>query len=130
MRQSIYLTIITSARLLEQDNAGIWHYSLTMEQVFSRCTRLHDTLGSQSFLWRAKHPHPLLPELNLDVPTADFLSAESAFTYAHLYGMLGNEDTVAWLTPHAAVARESGLVKDAWQQLRDESYRFFFHCRR
>jgi hypothetical protein len=96
-----------------------------MEHLFSPCTRLHDILQSQSFLSRARRRHPLLPELNLDVSTEDFLSAERAFTYADLYAMLGNEDTVAWLTPHAAVARGNGIVKYAWQQLR-ESYRFFF----
>jgi hypothetical protein len=53
-------------------------------------------------------------ELNLDVSTEELLSAERAFTYADLYGLLGNHTmfgnrkTVAWLTPHAAVVSEYG----------------------
>jgi hypothetical protein len=39
--------------------------------------------------------------------------------------MLGNEDTVAWLTPHAAVLRAGGRAMDFWNEL-DESCRFIF----
>jgi hypothetical protein len=48
--------------------------------------------------------------LNLDVSTEEFLSTvhRAAFTYTDLYTMLANENTVLWLTPHAAVMRESG----------------------
>jgi hypothetical protein len=42
-------------------------------------------------------------ELNLDVSIEDFSSAERAFTYADLYAVLGNGETVVWLTPQAAV---------------------------
>jgi hypothetical protein len=45
-------------------------------------------------------------ELNLDVSTEELLSgAERAFAYADLYAMLGNGDTVVWLTPHLAITR-------------------------
>jgi hypothetical protein len=39
--------------------------------------------------------------------------------------MVGNEDTVAWLTPHTAVARRGEELVNAWTQL-DESCRFSF----
>jgi hypothetical protein len=58
-------------------------------------------------------------ELNLDVSTEELLSAERAFTYADLYAILGNEDSVAWLTPHAAIAREDGLAMYALEQLNE-----------
>jgi hypothetical protein len=51
------------------------------------------------------HPEPF-QELNLDVSTEELLSAERAFTYADLHAMLGKKDTIAWLSPHAAVVRE------------------------
>jgi hypothetical protein len=46
-----------------------------------------------------------LQELKLDVSIEELLSAERAFIYTDLYAMMGNEDTFAWLTPHAAVTR-------------------------
>jgi hypothetical protein len=85
-----------------------------MERLFSPCTRLHDLIYYDPF-----------PELNLNVSTEEFLSAERAFTFADLYAMLGNEDTVAWLTPHAAVIREDGLAMGALEHL-DEWCRFCF----
>jgi hypothetical protein len=42
-----------------------------------------------------------------------------------LYTMLGNEETIAWLTPHTAVARDGGRGMYSWEQL-DGSRRFFF----
>jgi hypothetical protein len=45
------------------------------------------------------------------------LSAERAFTYADLHAMLGNRNTILWLTPHAAVAREGGGVVYSWERL-------------
>jgi hypothetical protein len=71
---------------------------LAMERLFSPCTRLHDMLESQGL--RSREP---LHELNLDVSTEDFLSGERAFKYADLHAVLGNEETLAWLTPHAFV---------------------------
>jgi hypothetical protein len=107
----------------------------TMERLFSPCTRLERRNG---FLRRfRRHPerrngflrrfrrHPELQELNLDVSTEELLSAERAFTYADLYATLGNINTVVWLTPHAAVARQVGSAVNAWEQL-DESYHFSF----
>jgi hypothetical protein len=72
-----------------------------MEGLFSPCTRLHDMFESQG----RSAPPETLQELNLDVSTEDFLSAERAFTYVDLHAVQGNEDTVVWLTPHAFVAR-------------------------
>jgi hypothetical protein len=62
-------------------------------------------------------------ELNLNASTEELLSAERAFTYADLYALLGNEDTVLWLTPHAAVARASMRLLVCWGQL-NNSCRF------
>jgi hypothetical protein len=50
---------------------------------------------------------------------------ERAITYADLYAMLGNRNTVAWLTPHAVVARVGERGELFWRQL-DESCRFYF----
>jgi hypothetical protein len=70
-------------------------------------------------------PYEPLQELNLDVSTEELLSAERVFTYVDLYAMLGDKDTVAWLTPRAAVACEHGHVATAWNQL-DRAYSFSF----
>jgi hypothetical protein len=96
--------------------------------LFSPCTRLHDLLESQGEEAR-DHDHELFQERNLNVSTEEFLSAESAFTYADLHDTLGDEytDTVSWLTPHAAVAREYGLGTAAWNQLYG-SCSFTFHA--
>jgi hypothetical protein len=75
-----------------------------MERLFSPCTRLGDTSELD------EGELALFQDLNLDVSTEEFLSAERAFTYSDLYAMLGNEDTIAWLNPHTAVAREGGSV--------------------
>jgi hypothetical protein len=90
-----------------------------MERLFSPCARLRDRLHNIDV-------YPLLQEVNLDVPTEELLSAERAFTYADLYVMLGNQDTLAWLTPNATVAREGGQAMIAWAHLYG-SYRFFFN---
>jgi hypothetical protein len=76
-----------------------------MEHLFSPCTRLPDLAESQGRLARFRDQDDIesLQELNLDISTEELLSAERAFTYADLYAMLGNGDTIAWLTPHAAV---------------------------
>jgi hypothetical protein len=77
---------------------------------------------------RSQSNPDFLKGLNLDVSTEEFLSAERAFTYADVYDMLGNGETVAWLTPHAAIAQADGrsLYSCSWQQLMDGSCRFFF----
>jgi hypothetical protein len=95
-----------------------------MERLFSRCTRYQ-----QIFESRVVHNNPELLwwELNLDVATEEFLSAEKAFTYADLYAMLGNEeDTVAWLTPHASVMRVEGLVQDFLDLMRRGACQYSF----
>jgi hypothetical protein len=94
-----------------------------MERLFSPCTRLRDLLESQGLLEEHRNYHPeLLQELNLDVSTDEFLSAERAFTFADFYAMLGNEGAVVWLTPHAAVVRLCGRGVHYFQE---DS----FHCR-
>jgi hypothetical protein len=93
-----------------------------MKRLFSPCTRLRDILESQG----RRAPHNRLRELNLDVSTEELLSAERAFTYADLYAVLKNGNTIAWLTPHAAVARRSMRMLDCWGQL-NESCRLSFH---
>jgi hypothetical protein len=91
--------------------------TFAMERLFSPCTRLQDLLDD--------YPEGL-QELNLDVSTEELLSAERAFTYADVYAMLGNGETTAWLTPHAAVAREYGDGDQSWR-MHPHSYRFFFN---
>jgi hypothetical protein len=104
---------------LQQQAAPANCLLLAMERLFSPCTRLRDRLQHRDV-------HPLLQEVNLDVTTEELLSAERAFTYADLYAMLGNQNTLAWLTPNATVARGCGQAMIAWAQLY-ESYRFFFN---
>jgi hypothetical protein len=77
-----------------------------MERLFSPCNRFHDISRSLGYVISCR-PQPL-QELNLDVSTEELLSAEKTFTYADLYTMLGDTDTIAWLTPHATVARING----------------------
>jgi hypothetical protein len=93
-----------------------------MERLFSPCTQLHDVLEREGLLDEVieYNPEPL-QELNLNVSTEEFLCAERAFTFADLYEMLGNEDTVAWLTPHAAVVRNHGEAVQNWNMF-EESY--------
>jgi hypothetical protein len=76
-----------------------------MERLFSPCTRLRNVLERELILISRVPREELqeLQELNLDVSTEQFLSAERVFTYADLYAMLANEYTVLWLTPYAAV---------------------------
>ncbi len=72
---------------------------LTMESLFSPCNRLRDRLGTDVEHFADEE----LQEVNLDVSTDEFLSAERGFTYADLYAMLGSGETAAWLTPRAFV---------------------------
>jgi hypothetical protein len=85
--------------------------ALTMEHLFSPCTRYRDIAASQlrqvPRLQYGGNPEGLR-ELNLDVSIEELLSAQLAFTYADLYAMLGNDETVVWLTPHAAIMRSAG----------------------
>jgi hypothetical protein len=90
-----------------------------MEHLFSPCARLYDILKN-----RGQHPE-YFQDLNLDVSSEELLRAERAFTYADLYALLEKGETVAWLTPHAAVARKGGRAMRYWRQL-NESYRLFF----
>ena len=83
-----------------------------MERLFSPCTRYRAVLESRN------HPFENLRELNLNVSIQELISAERAFTYADLYAMLGNEDTIAWLTPDAAVTRQGGSILYNWLQNR------------
>jgi hypothetical protein len=98
-----------------------------MERLFSPCNRLHDILESQGRLeeLREQNPEPL-QELNLEVSTEELVSAERVFTYADLYALLESGDTVAWLTPHAAIVCEGGIATIAWNQLENESHSFSF----
>jgi hypothetical protein len=66
-----------------------------------------------------------LQELTLDVSTGEFLSAEGGFTYADLYTMLGNELSVLWLTPHAAVVR-GNQAWVSWGRAMEDSFTFCF----
>jgi hypothetical protein len=100
---------------------------MEMECLFSPCTRWHDLIENQDdFDETVRDDLLFMEELNLNVSSEDFLSTERAFTYADLYAMLINEDTVAWLTPHAFIAREGGSVVDNWELLNESSCRFCF----
>jgi hypothetical protein len=99
-----------------------------MECLFSPCNRFHDRLESQGRLeeFRGHHPEPL-QELNLNLSTQELLSAERAFTYWDLYDILGNKDTVAWLSLHAFVAVEArGGVVRSWLHLDREEDLYCF----
>jgi hypothetical protein len=87
-----------------------------MDRLFSPCTRFYDMLENQGRLESFRDRHEALQERNLDVSTEELLSAETAFTYADLYAMLGNKYTIAWLTPHAAVVPEGGRGLYPWMQ--------------
>jgi hypothetical protein len=91
-----------------------------MERLFSPCTRLRDILESQGYRGT---PARRLQELNMDVSTEELLCAESGFTFADLYDVLIDGNTVTWLTPHAAVVPLFGTPLYFWGQL-DESYHF------
>jgi hypothetical protein len=80
-------------------------FALIMERLFSPCTRMYDILESQGRCNPSRIHPELLQELNLNVSTEELLSVERAFTYTNLYAMLGNRNTVAWLTPHAFITR-------------------------
>jgi hypothetical protein len=82
-----------------------------MERLFSPCTRSRDLVESQG--GRVSR-ESRLRELNLDVSADEFLSAERGFKYADLIAMLANGNTVAWLTPHAAVALADERVLETW----------------
>jgi hypothetical protein len=101
--------------------------ALTMERLFSPCTRLHDILESQGRLLEAvrRHDHELLQELNLNVSTEELLSAERKFIFADLYALVRNRKTVAWLTPHGVLVRNSGKAMCYWEQLDESCY---FRC--
>jgi hypothetical protein len=100
-----------------------------MEHLFSPCTRLHDlileNLGDVYEI--IGNDLERLPELNLDVSTEEFLSANRGFTYADLYAMLKDRDAIAWLTPHAAVVSERARARDYWDCL-EEDYAFYFRA--
>jgi hypothetical protein len=83
-----------------------------MEHLFSPCTRLND-LVEAGYLEDLEEEEDFenVKEINLDVSPQELLSAERGFTYAHLYAMLENEETVAWLTPHATIVRPNGKAQ-------------------
>jgi hypothetical protein len=87
-----------------------------MEHLFSPCTRFFDLLENQGKLEEFKESDweefNTLKELNLDVSTEELFSGERGFTYADLYAMLGNQNTVLWLTPLAGVVRVGGNAHD------------------
>jgi hypothetical protein len=97
-----------------------------MDRLFSPCTRFYDMLESQGRLERFRGDAELLQELSLDVSTEELLTAERAFTYMDLYAMLGNENAVVWLTPHAAVMPVGGIGIQPWM-LTDMSCRSCFN---
>jgi hypothetical protein len=96
-----------------------------MEHLFSPCTHLYDLLESQGRLESFRTRRELLQEQSMDVSTKELLNAETGFTYADLYAMVGNENAVVWLTPHAAGMPVDGIGIRPWMQM-NGSCRFFF----
>jgi hypothetical protein len=100
-----------------------------MDGLFSQCTRYRDILEGQGGLERSRinlEQMQQMQELNLDVSTEEFLSAERAFTYTDLYAMIRNRNKIVWLTPHTAVVRNHGEAVIAWNQQLDEPCGFCF----
>jgi hypothetical protein len=64
-----------------------------------------------------------LRELDLDVSTEELLSAKRASTYADLYAVMRDSETVVWLTPHAAVISPGGRAHHCIPSLL--AFRFF-----
>jgi hypothetical protein len=95
--------------------------ALAMERLLSPCTRYRDIAESHiGHLELGRNPEGLR-ELNLDVSIEELLGA---FTYADLYSMLGNDETVVWLTPHAAVMRPCGKAHLCCNNLLAYSFHF------
>jgi hypothetical protein len=101
-----------------------------MEHLFLPCTRLFDLLENQRYLeendWDDWDHFEIEKELNLDVSTQELLRIETGFTYADLYAMIRNEDTVAWLTPHAYVVRAGGRALKCGNCLVDSDCQYRF----
>jgi hypothetical protein len=94
--------------------------STTMEHLFSPCSSLIRYLENGDFHeddWRL---YELPRELNLDVSTEELLSAERGFTYADLYAMLGDEDTVAWMAPDVIIMRADGTAEHFSENILEE----------
>jgi hypothetical protein len=107
-------------------SGALIYTALTMERLFSPCTRFDEILeSSQVGLVGIRGPSEPMQELNLNVSTEDLLSTERAFTYVDLYALLRHEATIAWLTPYTAAVRADHIVVQHWSQL-DESCRFSF----
>jgi hypothetical protein len=87
-----------------------------MERLFSPCTR-----DSEGGLEDFREGGDSLRELKLDISTEELLSVERAFTYADLYAILRNKDTVAWLTPHGSVVHAR-----TYSSYYDRSYHYKF----
>jgi hypothetical protein len=88
-----------------------------MEHLFSPCTRLYDLIESRRQVESFRTRRELLQEQSMDVSTTELLSAETGFTYADLYAMLGNKKAVLWMTPHAAVMPDGGIGIHPWYQM-------------
>jgi hypothetical protein len=91
-----------------------------MERLFSPCTRVHGLLESHG-----RVPPEWLRELNLDVSTDEYLSTERGFIIGDLYAMKRNVNTIAWLTPHAAIvfADRYGMPY-SWRQVHECHFHF------
>jgi hypothetical protein len=99
-----------------------------MEHLFSPCTLLND-LVEADYLEDLEGGEDFenFKELNLDVSPQELLSAERGFTYAHLYALVENEDTVAWLTPHVTIVRPDGRAEEYVRTLTCGNCKFGFN---
>jgi hypothetical protein len=95
--------------------------ALTMERLFSPCTRYRD-IAERTQQGGLEELTGQPEELNLDVTTEEFLSADRAFTYADLYDMVENGNTILWLTPHASIVRAEGTAQDYYDLMNCPGY--------
>jgi hypothetical protein len=93
-----------------------------MEHLFSPCSRLFDYVENRDVPGDDWDDTETIKEINLDVSTQELLSAERGFTYADLYAVLGDEETVAWLTPNVLITCASGRAGDFSNQLIEDGY--------
>jgi hypothetical protein len=84
-------------------------------------------IRTRDYIDESRYYRPeLLRELNLDVSPEELLSAERAFTYADVCGMLESGDTILWLTPHAAVVNPTGIANLQFNESVADDYKFSY----
>jgi hypothetical protein len=124
---SVFVAAYCIRKTAAAGSSGKAHsFVLTMIRLFTPCTWLFDLLENQNSLGDDEWEVILgVNELHLDTSTEELLSADGAFTFADLYAMIGNGDTVAWLTLDTAVTRGDGRGWQSWLNLDGRLYSRF-----